>query len=87
MRGVSTKYLGLYVKWYQFLNESKIHAFNKEELKYNLTDYVCQNIIKDKFGFELYRQSELIFIMFLKNNGRTNHGDCKHHYYAKKLAA
>jgi hypothetical protein len=87
MRGVSTKYLSFYIKWYQFINQSKLQAFKKEELKFNLTDEICDNVVEDKFGFELYRQSELSFIQFLKNNGRTNFGDCKHHYYANKMAA
>ena len=87
MRGVSTKYLDFYVKWFQFINESKVKAFKKNELKFNLVDEICDNVVQDKFGIELYRQSELSFVRFLNNNGRTNHGDCKHHYYANKLAA
>jgi transposase-like protein len=87
MRGVSTKYLEHYIKWYQFIHESKLQMHKKDELKFNVTDEICDTIAKDKFGIELYRQSELSFIRFLKNNGRTNHGDCKHHYYANKMAA
>ena len=84
MRGVSTKYLGFYIKWFQFINESKVKERKDEELKFNLTDVVCDNVVKEKFGIELYRQSELSFIRFLNHNGRTNYGDCKHHYYANK---
>jgi transposase-like protein len=87
LRGVSTKYLEFYIKWYQFIQESKNQIQKKEELKFDLTNEVCGTITKDNFGIELYRQSELSFIQFLKNNGRTNHGDCKHHYYANKMAA
>lgn len=87
LRGVSTKYLPLYIKWYQFIHQSKLQAFKKEELKFDLTDEICENIIDDRFGLELYRQSEVSFIKFLKNNGRTNFGDCKNHYYANKMAA
>jgi transposase-like protein len=87
MRGVSTKYLEFYVKWYQFINESKLQAFKKEEVRFNLTDEVCDNLVEDRFGFELYRQSEVGFVRFLQNNGRTNYGDCKNHFYAGKIAA
>lgn len=87
LRGVSTKYLTFYIKWYQFLNQSKLKAFKKEELKFDITDDITSNIINEKFGLELYRQSELSYMRFLKNNGRTNFGDCKHHFYVSKMAA
>ena len=87
MRGVSTKYLTLYAKWYQFINQSKVQAFKKDELKYDLTDVVCDNVVKDNFGIELYRQSEISFVRFLNQNGRSNFGDCKNHYYAERMAA
>ena len=69
MRGVSTKYLGFYIMWYQFINQSKIQAFKKEEIKFDLADVVCDNITKDRFGFELYPKSEISFLKFLKQNG------------------
>ena len=81
MRGVSTKYLGFYIKWFQFINQSKLIAYKKEELKFDLTEVVCDNIANDRFGFELYRKSEISFLKFLKQNGRSNFGYCKNHYY------
>jgi transposase-like protein len=87
LRGVSTKYLSFYAKWFQFIQENKNQMLKKEELKFNLVDEICNNVAKEKFGIELYRQSEISFVKFLKNNGRTNFGDCKHHYYVNKAAA
>lgn len=87
LRGVSSKYIGLYASWFQFLNQCKVEAFKKEELRFNVTDEICENIVEDKIGLELYRQTEVSFARFLKENGRTNFGDCKHHYYANKMAA
>lgn len=87
LRGVSSKYLSFYVKWFQFIQASKVQVLKKEELKFNLVDEICDNVIQDKLGIELYRQAEVSFGRFLKNNGRTNHGNCKHHYYADKMAA
>jgi hypothetical protein len=87
LRGVSTKYLPFYIKWYQFIHQSKTKAFKRDILKFNLTDNVCENVVYDRKGLELYRQAETGFVRFLNNNGRTNFGSCKHHYYANKMAA
>lgn len=87
LRGVSTRYLDFYVEWYKFIHASRLRAFNKEKVIFNVTDEVCSTLVKDRSGFELYRQSEVSFIRFLNNNGRTNYGDCKNHYYAGKIAA
>ncbi len=87
LRGVSTKYLPFYIKWYQFINDSKEQVFKKDILKFNLADKVCNTMVEDRSGLELYRQSETGFLRFLNNNGRTNYGNCKHHYYADKIAA
>jgi hypothetical protein len=87
MRGVSTKYLPFYIKWYQFAVNTRNHVAKMNELKFNIADKICDNVIEDKFGFELYRQAEVSFVRFLKNNGRSNYGDCKNHFYADKIAA
>jgi hypothetical protein len=87
LRGVSSKYLNFYIKWFQFIQESKNQLSKKEELRFNLVDEICENVAQDRFGIELYRQAEVSFVRFLKNNGRTNFGDCKNHYYANKIVA
>jgi len=87
LRGVSTKYLDFYVEWYKFIHASKLRAFNKEKVIFNVTSEVCDNLVKDRTGLELYKQAEVSFVRFLSNNGRTNYGDCKNHYYAGKIAA
>ena len=87
LRGVSTKYLELYAKWFQFVTESRSRILAGEKLKFNIIDGICDQAVSDRSGAELYKQSELTFQKFLKNNGRTDFGDCKNHYYADKMAA
>lgn len=87
MRGVSTKYLDFYVKWFQFTHQCRLELLNREKIKFDLADEICESVVEDKLGIELYRQSEISFQMFLKNNGRTDHGNCKNHFYANKIAA
>ena len=82
MKGVSTKYLNLYAKWFEFF---KNVSRKIEDFRFNLTDYICSNVVSDNVGLELYRQSEYSFKMFLKNNNRTDYGVCKNHYYSTKL--
>ena len=86
LRGVSTKYLISYAKWFEFVNLAK--SIIKKQLKtdvkvkFNIADNICKNIVTDHIGLELYRQSEYRFEQFLRINGRSNFGDCKNHYYA-----
>jgi len=86
LRGVSTKYLGFYSKWFQFLNTAKENikkelVNQKSKVSFNIIDNICNEIIVDKLGLEMYRQSEKHYKYFLKENGRTDFGTCKHHYY------
>jgi len=90
MRGVSTKYLSYYAKWYEFITNAKSIVKkqlvnNNKKVKFNIVDKICNNVVTEFTGLELYRQSEYSFITFLKQNGRTNFGDCKTNYYSKKL--
>lgn len=87
LRGVSTKYLEQYACWYQFYHKSKYDMNSGEQLKFNVADNICSNIVEDNVGNELFRQSEVSFQMFLQNNGRGNYGECKNHFYSNKLAA
>lgn len=86
-KGVSTRYLPFYLAWHQFIVESKTKIDKMNTLKFNLTNNICNNVVQDKFGFELYRQSEVSFVRFLKNNEQENLAECKNHYYADKIAA
>ena len=84
LKGVSTKYLNNYVKWYQFINEVKNlvrKKLNENVVKFNVVDKICSEVVSDKKGLELFRQTEYSFLKFLEYNNRTNYGDCKNHYY------
>jgi len=86
LRGVSTKYLDFYAKWYEFMINIKKEIENriiKEETKirFNITDKICENVLSDINGLEFFRQSEIGFQRFLKENGRTDYGFCSTHYY------
>jgi hypothetical protein len=59
----------------------------KERLNFNVEDNICKHVVDDGFGLEVFRQSEKSFKLFLLNNGRSNYGDCKNHFYADKMAA
>ena len=87
LRGVSTKYLEFYARWYQFYHESKRQMNNGELLRFNVDAQICKNVVNDVAGLEVFRQSEISFQRFLHNNGRSNYGDCKNHFYSNKLAA
>ena len=85
MKGVSTKYIGFYAKWFEFIvNTSKVIAkvSKRKSFGFNLADNICNNILADSVGLEFYRQSEYSFLNFLKINKRSNWGSCKNHYYA-----
>lgn len=87
LRGVSTKYLELYARWYQFYHESKRQMNAKERLEFAGQDRICESVVNDSAGLEIFRQSEISFQRFLLNNGRSNYGDCKNHFYSNKIAA
>ncbi len=85
LKGVSTKYLAFYAKWFQFINDckNKIKSLlnSDEKMKFDIQSTICDNVVDDKIGFELFRQSEYSFVKFLEHNGRTNYGTCRNHYY------
>jgi len=87
LHGVSTKYLGQYANWFMFLHDVKIQVDKKlaagDKIRFNITDNICKTIVNDNVGLEKYRRLELNFQGFLKENGRTIHGRCRNHYYAK----
>ena len=91
LHGVSTKYLTSYAKWFEFVCQAK--AIVKQELqsadkivRFNITENICENVVSDRIGLELFRQAEYSFIRFLTNNNRSNFGNCKNHYYSGKIA-
>ena len=90
MRGVSTKYIGLYAKWYEFIVNVKKEIQKKinkadETVKYNIDDKLCYNVLSDYNGLEFFRQSEVSFLWFLKANGRHNFGNNATHYYRNAI--
>lgn len=86
MKGVSTKYISFYAKWFEFIMNTKKMIQNRiseaKPLRFDFADEICYNVLDDLNGLELYRQSEYSFTNFLKVNRRTNWGNCKYHYYA-----
>ena len=82
LKGVSTKYINSYAKWFEFIINTRKKIREIKNIKFNIADDICNNVLADYNGLELYRQSEYSFVNFLKNNGRTNFGNCKKHYYA-----
>jgi|GEM_PF-2218241 len=91
LKGVSTKYLTDYAKWFQFLSETKVFINNQlknndKKIKFNIVDKLCKEVVNDTVGLGLYRQLEVAYSTFLKHNGRTNFGECKNHYYNDKMA-
>ena len=87
LKGVSTKYIGQYAKWFQFHHAAKTMINNKidagDKVKFNITDQVCREIVGDNAGLDNYRKLEIDFQDFLKENDRTDFGLCKNHYYTK----
>lgn len=90
LRGVSTKYMPDYLKWFMFIHDTKVAMKKQSELnkkmRFNIADNICGEVLKEKTGLELYRQLEYSYEMFLKQNGRTDYGKCKNHYYSGKIA-
>lgn len=87
LKGVSTKYLPFYAKWYEFIINTKkevekIINNTEKKVRFDLTDAICKNVLSDCVGLEMYRQSEISFQNFLEQNGRTDYGFCSTHYYA-----
>lgn len=80
LKGVSTKYLGFYAKWFEFISNVKKTIQKISKVKFNLAETICNNILSDFNGLEFYRQSEFSFIQFLKANQRNDYGSCKHYY-------
>jgi transposase-like protein len=82
LKGVSTKYLSNYAKWYEFIHSVKVMVEHKEKLAFNIVDNICTTVVTDnhKIGLEGYRSSELSFVNFLTVNGRTNYGSCVDRY-------
>lgn len=87
LRGVSTKYLEKYARWYQFYHEIKREMNIRNELGIDAREFICEDIIEDDIGLEVFRQSEISFQMFLRNNKRSDWGECKNHFYSNKIAA
>lgn len=85
LKGVSTKYLGFYAKWFQFLTNIKKTVQklieNSVSTSFNMVEEICKNVVKDYNGLEFYRQSEVSFQKFLRANNRSNWGTCTTHYY------
>ena len=86
LKGVSTKYLGFYAKWFEFIINTKKAIQNKisenKSSKFNFADEICYNVLADNNGLEFFRQSEYSFKNFLKANGRTIYGSCRNYYAA-----
>ena len=83
LKGVSTKYLSFYAKWFQFICNTK-NQLNKITSKIEVMEnIICDKVIESSFGLEMYRQAEYSFISFLKSNKRSIFGHCKNHYYSK----
>jgi transposase-like protein len=85
LRGVSTKYLVSYLKWYQFLQVTKTRLNQAleagQKIVYNIKETVCKEIVRDQYGLEIFRRFEFAFGAYLRKNGRTNYGTCKGDYY------
>ena len=90
LRGVSTKYVDSYLKWYQFLQATKTQLNRMldtdEKVKFDIRETLCKEIVHDKNGLELYRRKEFAFTAYLRKNGRTNYGTCKNSYYNVSVA-
>jgi transposase-like protein len=86
LKGVSTKYIGFYAKWFQFLTNIKKTTQKLIEssvsTSFNMVEEICKNVVRDYNGLEYYRQSEVSFQQFLRANNRSNWGTCATHYYA-----
>lgn len=83
LKGVSTKYIEFYAKWYQFIIQMKGITKIIENNEVNMFEVVCNSIVKSKDKIWSFRETEMSFLKFLKKNGRTNYGTCRNHYYRK----
>ena len=61
----------------------KYYSETNNKLQFDTTTLICRKILEDKEGLMSYRETELAFLKFLHNNGRTNYGNCNNHYYSK----
>ncbi len=87
MRGVSSKYIHLYAKWYQFIiNVSKmVKDLNFKKRTEHTANIICSKIVSNKTAVEVFREAEMKLLLFLKKNGRNNYGTCFNHYYRKHI--
>jgi hypothetical protein len=82
-KGVSTKYISFYAKWFQFICNTKTQMNQLTSRVVKLEEVICDKVIAATNGLEMYRQSEYAFNSFMKANHRSVFGHCKNHYYAK----
>lgn len=81
-KGVSTKYISFYAKWFQFLCNAKSQMSKITSKVDKIEDIICDKVVSSTNGLEMYRQSEFALKSFLKANNRTLFGHTKNHYYA-----
>jgi transposase-like protein len=90
LKGVSTKYMDSYLKWFQYLQTTKAHLNRQldtdQKIKFDIRENLRRQIVQDQNGLEIYRKFEYNFTAYLRKNGRTNYGICKHHYYKTTMA-
>ncbi|HXB12784.1 MAG TPA: IS1595 family transposase [Bacteroidia bacterium] len=91
LKGVSTKYMDSYLKWFQYLQATKTEL-NKQldkvdqKISFDIKENLRKQIIQDQNGLDIYRRTEFNFTAYLRRNGRTNYGVCKNHYYNTTMA-
>ena len=84
LRGVSSKYLNCYAKWFEFIHSLKQKLQKTRILSFDGSHHIKNHVVKDRIGLEIYRQSEVSFQYFLKSNHRANFGTCKNHFYSQR---
>lgn len=86
LKGVSTKYISNYAKWFQFIQSVKTKIEKTSKLRFDIIDNICEVVLNDnkKVGLTVYRSSEVNFVDFLVKNGRSNFGECRYHYFGVK---
>ena len=89
LRGVSTKYIDLYLKWFQFIHETRLvverQLSSGQKVKFNIADNICKEVVGNTAGLDIYRMLEFSYQLYLQANGRTDYGGCKNHYYKAKV--
>jgi hypothetical protein len=89
LRGVSTKYIDLYLKWFQFIHETRLvverQLSSGQKVKFNIADNICKEVVANTAGLDIYRMLEFSYQFYLQANGRTDYGGCKNHYYKAKV--